>query len=373
MIKVISQPREDEFTLRTFFKLIDKLEKNSKKFDAFYLWSPSIIDGALDIISSSIKNDLVILAIKDNLTAGNNFNPWNDAQPGLVEYVTNLFEEHKGKKFILLTSLENLESYINYKNVNIISWGGDITNQMIKYKSLPVILEKNLDSNKIFLSLNRNNRTHRIYLISLILGLGLENNGMISCMFSSRPINDLGWKFNTSNILLKDVFIKGNNKMSGNLFDIKNNKKIYENNDNDNFSNYQNVLKKYYYNTFIEIISETSFTESSFLITEKTQNCFYGCNFPIWISSKGTVSYLRNLGFDVFDDIIDHSYDDIDNPIERIYHAINNNILILTDIDLVKQLWIKNQCRFRSNIKFLQNEFYNKLYNQVEKKFNELI
>ncbi len=400
MIQIISQPPGDEFTLRLFSKLVDGIE--GKKFDAFYLWTSTILEGTTDFtdtdppiylkrrdqydgpvkrhyhidhIISSIKNDLVILAIKDHLTDGNSFNPWDESLPGLMHHITEIFERHKDKQFILLTSLVNLESYINYKNVKIISWGGDITNQMVKYKTLPNIVEKNLDSDKIFLSLNRNSRVHRTYIISLILGMNIEHKGIMSCMFSklTNTLDDLGWKFNQSNFRLKKVFNKGYTKIHNHAFDITDEYDIYYGIPNDNHSNFQNNLIRHYQNTFVEIIGETSCTESCFLITEKTQNCFYGCSFPIWISSKGTVAHLRSLGLDVFDDVIDHSYDDIENPIERIYQAVNDNLLILTDSSHVKQLWITHKDRFSSNIEFLQNTFYNNIYEQVTNRFNNSI
>ena len=36
--------------------------------------------------------------------------------------------------------------------------------------------------------------------------------------------------------------------------------------------------------------------------------------FPLWYAVPGTVSKLRDAGFDLFDDLIDHSYDDEGNP-----------------------------------------------------------
>lgn len=49
-------------------------------------------------------------------------------------------------------------------------------------------------------------------------------------------------------------------------------------------------------------------------ITEKSMKPFYYCQVPIWVAQPGIVKIIRELGFDVFDDILDgHVYDDIDD------------------------------------------------------------
>ena len=387
MIQILSQPPNDQFTSRLFFQLIDTV---SEPFDAFYVWSLTLAHGKVELfnisnksydeepeyyavhrdfywnyIQSSIKNNLVIIAIKDHLTS-DDFNPWYHAEPTLITPLTDIFEAHADKKFILITSLENLESYVNYKNVSIVPWGGDITNQMIEYKRLPNILEKNLESNTTFLTLNRNNRTARRYFLSFLLGLNLKDHGLISCMFRDElPTTPTHiWKF-TSQEDIKEVFEVGYQKLLTTAFDISDSIDIYQEKDNDNYNNFLSVLTPYYQNTFIEFINETSYTETAFLVTEKTANCFYGCSFPIWISSPGIVKFLRTLGLDVFDDVIDHSYDNELHPIRRMYLAISNNMHLLNNPDLVKKLWSTHKDRFSKNINFLQNELYDIYYQRA--------
>lgn len=390
MIHIISQPPNDEFTSRLFFQLLDTVDV---PFDAYYVWSKTLAYGKVEFcninndaedqhgmyslhrdfywnyIQSSIKNDLVIIGIKDHLTSWN-FNPWYHIEPTLVTTLTDIFEYHSDKKFIILTSLENLESYINYKNVVIIPWGGDITNQMIYYKQLPKFLDKNLNSDKTFLSLNRNQRTSRIYFLSLLLGLEIENHGLVSCMFKDKltdiPCSE--WDFSACSAL-ENIYNVGYQKMLTDCFSITNTEDIYQEGPNDNYSNFLKNLTPYYQNTFIEFINETSYTESAFLITEKTANCFYGCSFPIWISSPGTVNFLRSIGLDVFDDIIDHSYDSEQHPIQRMYLAIVKNNHLLIDPELVKQLWIDNKHRFSKNIDLLQNKLYDIYHQRAFDKF----
>ena len=77
---------------------------------------------------------------------------------------------------------------------------------------------------------------------------------------------------------------------------------------------------------------------------------FFGCNFPIFLFGCGGVAHLRDIGFDVFDDIVDHSYDSIENPFDRIITAIDSNKHLLTNGALVKDQWRACQSRFASNI-----------------------
>jgi hypothetical protein len=64
------------------------------------------------------------------------------------------------------------------------------------------------------------------------------------------------------------------------------------------------------------------------------------------------------MGLDVFDDIVDHSYDDIDDPILRLNSAIELNFRLLIDNTLVKKLWLKNKDRFIFNHNFLKNNLH---------------
>ena len=63
------------------------------------------------------------------------------------------------------------------------------------------------------------------------------------------------------------------------------------------------------------------------------------------------------LGFDVLDDIVDHSYDNDYNIVDRIYKAVYNNRLILGNSDLAKNTWFKVQDRIAGNAERAKNLF----------------
>jgi hypothetical protein len=74
-----------------------------------------------------------------------------------------------------------------------------------------------------------------------------------------------------------------------------------------------------FYTAPVQLVVESSnqtdrFAWRNIFITEKSYKVFAWYQFPLWYAVPGTVATLRDAGFDLFDDIIDHSYDDIDDP-----------------------------------------------------------
>jgi hypothetical protein len=68
--------------------------------------------------------------------------------------------------------------------------------------------------------------------------------------------------------------------------------------------------------------------------TEKTDKCFYMGQLPIFLAKQGYVKILKDVYcFDMFDDIIDHSYDGIVDPMARI-DAVANECVRLSKLGL---------------------------------------
>jgi hypothetical protein len=83
-------------------------------------------------------------------------------------------------------------------------------------------------------------------------------------------------------------------------------------------------------------------------ITEKTIHAILALHPFMLIANPGTIEYLRSQGFDVFDDIINHRYDNIDNIHSRIDCMFTDNLhLIKNKIDRSQILTrlLKNQKR----------------------------
>lgn len=76
---------------------------------------------------------------------------------------------------------------------------------------------------------------------------------------------------------------------------------------------------------YVNIVTEHDFVSA--FVSEKSMKALLCEQIPIFVSGPGTVDILRRNGFDLFDDIIDHSYDRINDPflrLEEIFKVIDN-------------------------------------------------
>lgn len=375
---IVKKPPNDSFTLRLFTRLTQQVKQPA---NILYMWSlaldPSVnptyqTDNELfyrKALFDSINKDLVVIGIKDHLTSGW-FNPYTETKPNLVLYLEDMFNFYHNKTFVVFTSTENLT--FNCPNVHVVNWGGDITNQRREYPALNPILDKNFNSTTSYISLNRNHRYHRTFLLSALMGFDLERTGFITCMFGNElrdNIEDMNCPIDPQ---FDQVYRQGYEKLKNAVFDQYDNYEIYPNDNNDNVYNFKQCLSNYYKNSFVEIITETSFTEPCYLLTEKTLNSIYGCNFPILLGGQGSVAFLRSIGFDMFDDVIDHSYDTITDPLEKIYFAVERNRHLLTNPALVKDLWIKHKQRFLNNTDVARINMYDFYTQRAETQWHNL-
>jgi hypothetical protein len=101
------------------------------------------------------------------------------------------------------------------------------------------------------------------------------------------------------------------------------------------------LFRKCAVNIIVESSSQTdSNSWHSIFVTEKTFKAFGMLQLPIWWSVPGVVDCVRTMGFDVFDDIIDHSYDQEFNEDQRLGMLIKQ----------LKRLESKNLAQLRSEL-----------------------
>lgn len=94
--------------------------------------------------------------------------------------------------------------------------------------------------------------------------------------------------------------------------------------DSKNFFN----LEWLYSTTQINVVTETVYTGPSGIITEKTLFAFAAGQIPLVIGHRGLVQQCRELGFDMFDDIVDTSYDQLGDD-QRWCEALQRNRALL--------------------------------------------
>ena len=86
------------------------------------------------------------------------------------------------------------------------------------------------------------------------------------------------------------------------------------------------------------------------MFTEKTMMSIYSGHFLIWPGMHKAAETFKKLGFDVFDDIIDHSYQYIEHPGKRIVEAFLRNFEFLNDIKLQASYRHKFKDRLNHNL-----------------------
>ena len=289
------------------------------------------------------------------------------------------------KIFIILTSIDGVEQdFDTPSNVFFVHFGSDILLQMTEYPRVTPVRIKNFDTRRHFISLSLNPRPHRLLSAMVLLGhsLGLDEGaepetGMLR--ISNYPLNNIAtWQEYFPNLtasaeqsavltrgfeLLQECANGG--QPAGNIYDNL----AWT----DNATNFERDLRKLYTNSFVEIINGTLYFTKGTLANEKYLNSVYGFNLPIFVSTPGTVAYFRSHGFDMFDDVVDHTYDSIEDPIARIFSAIENNKDLLSNKEHTQEIWFKCLPRFEANYKYAKDKMYEHFQTEFKKNLAEVI
>ena len=142
---------------------------------------------------------------------------------------------------------------------------------------------------------------------------------------------------------------------------------LYKDYDFDNAGNFIKLLDVYR-SANVNVVNETMYNESHGIISEKTLLAFAGLQLPIVIAHKGIVDQLRNSGFDMFDDVLDNSYDTMDNDI-RWQKAIDLNKHVIEgqfEYDKLLPRLLKNQ-------EYLISGYLDKLIIDFKQQINDVI
>jgi hypothetical protein len=307
-----------------------------------------------DLNKIKFKSRIVILNIVDSIIDKNE----NIAIDELLKFCSN----HPENNFIIFTTHKFFIEQINIKNLYV----GEIFAVTFakKYKHC----NKNIKSDKWVL-LNSTLRPHRIMTIYYLLSKEYYKNGFFACNpnynMSVNFLKSLKIKPKTSK-QLKNDFLKGLVRFKNNDFNLL--KKLPKSNPSV-VDNYNINLLPVYEKIGIEIVTGTMFFENDIQFSEKEVQNIYGKNFPIYITGCGMVKEVKNFwNIDTFDDIIDHSYDEIKDPFKRLTTAIDNNEKLLNGSINIKELWSDNQKRFEDNCDKMDLLFYDRTY---QKYFNE--
>jgi hypothetical protein len=105
-------------------------------------------------------------------------------------------------------------------------------------------------------------------------------------------------------------------------------------------------------NSYVNIVTESYYGSEDLIvhITEKSFRPFYFYQLPIFVATHHHVKHLRETyGFDIFDDIIDHSYDEVLNDRERLIKIVEEIKRLNDNKELIKEFYRNNYDRFEKN------------------------
>lgn len=107
----------------------------------------------------------------------------------------------------------------------------------------------------------------------------------------------------------------------------------------------QELFSTCLFNVVVETSSQSDeWSWRGLFITEKTFKAFVLKQIPIWWAVPGLVAEVKNLGFDLFDDIVNHEYDKIVDENQRLDAVVDQ-------IKLIDRNYTVNQCnKLRENI-----------------------
>ena len=119
-----------------------------------------------------------------------------------------------------------------------------------------------------------------------------------------------------------------------------------------------------YNQSWFSIVAETCWDKRFY--TEKTAKPLLGRRLFVWFGAQHGLKYLRDIGFKTFDNVIDESYDDIEDDIERWSRAWDQVQYLMTQnpVDIYKSVeerLVHNQTLCRSK------NFYNDMVQKIKK------
>lgn len=261
----------------------------------------------LEDLKSLSKNDWVVINTHEPAS-----HLWFDR---LISYLTQKCDIDYSRIILHSSCLEDPDSPIKLVG-SIVDYATDIVSQLGKE-----LLPGNITHH--YVCLNRQRRWQRQEIVNLLRSRNIDRMGQMSYLESSTPIildlSDVDW-INQRSIEHPSI---------------------------------KNAAINLITETAYEPIDDTRPIQHHYCpsLTEKTFKSMYLCQFPVWVAPKNTVKHYRDLGFDAFDDIIDHTYDRESDPKKRL-ELIADEMTRLVNLDLSVWQDLRDQSieRFRTNL-----------------------
>ena len=261
-----------------------------------------------------------------------------------------------GTKIHLINNNSLLNFYKSKYNSNI---------NVLSTKYLPIFYSKLLNKHKIEFSVNReflfmchNKRmkSHRIAVLAFLKKTNIINDVDWSFIFDSESNVD----YNLSPTLKEEIEIILKNGNVKSKYEIDH---VFKFGDPGDY-----ICEDTFRNAYLNITTETNFITEDVHITEKSFKPFFFYQIPIFLSSAFHVKNLKEIyGFDLFEDMINHDYDNETNFKKRFSLVCDEINRIYNNRDEIKKFIINNKERFLKNNEIVSNIINDKTdYNYFE-------
>jgi hypothetical protein len=277
----------------------------------------------------------------------------HESPENLFEFITilknNISKNNwKEDNFYIISNDSMLGSIKKELNTNINFYK---INSLLKLVSSEPTIQPNVDDilydkKFIFLLQNRLPHEHRILLLTYLKYLNVLENDITnwSLLISTSQYlrNNRIFSMQNSFEKINTKYIDTKNKKLISYYkELCNTKKLgyYEMdiNELDYVTKYEEqtaLSLQSFKNSYINIISETHFNrkKNNLHITEKSFKPFYYFQLPIFVAQYNHVKMIRDeYEFDLFDDLIDHSYDTEKDDVKR-FHMVVKEIHRLSNM-----------------------------------------
>jgi len=385
--KILSEDKKFPFgdSIESFFK---KYKVNKSIGSYLFYPSPGLESdkedetNILELKKIKYDTDIVFWSFADSLIDQTGFYDFYDfykdkKRSDVFLKMLEICKENPHVNFIFFPSFYNLSSW-EKDSSNVYICKNVINTDFVKktkkrYKRCD---KKSFNKEKNWVCLANLARPHRIALYGYLIEKNIHKQGMISnnkeiTYYTMSHLKEEQFNKESIKILKKHFpydyryFIEGVKKIPKEKDFLWLDVYLEENKEDKekkeiNLINYEKNIYNIYKDTIFEIIPSTLFFESTPLLGEKEIQSIYGMNIPIFISTYKSVSFIKDVWeIDIFDDIIDHSYDNIEDPGKRLRTAIDSNEkLFYMSSKESKKLWEKVKHRLEKNCDILDNILY---------------
>jgi len=222
----------------------------------------------------------------------------------------------------------------------------------------PTIDDIILDKKFIFLCQNRRPKSHRLLLLTYLDCIGFLDSELIDWSLTYGKYNDYELEmhvFDNEISTLRDELIKSYKKITSKpkLCYFEGDESWF--NKVDNYSQCDHISIKTFQESYINIVTESHYDILDVHITEKTFKPFYYFQIPIFFASYHHVKKVKEeYDLFLFDDLIDHSYDNEPDDSKRFNMVINELKRLLLMKDEIKNYYVSNLEKIIKNYEFIE-------------------